>query len=50
MAEFKEELEEAYNYFSNCDFPKALKIYLRLYNKDPNNLTIINKIILYQLI
>lgn len=45
MAEFKEDLEKAFKYFSDCNFSKALNIYLRLYNKDPNNLTIINNIV-----
>ncbi|WP_042707108.1 tetratricopeptide repeat protein [Methanobrevibacter wolinii] len=45
MAEFKEDLEKAFKYFSDCNFSKALNIYLRLYNKDSNNLTIINNIV-----
>ncbi|AGN16564.1 hypothetical protein [Methanobrevibacter sp. AbM4] len=45
MSDFEEELSKAKEFYSNMEFHSALDIYKKLYNENPNNITVINNLV-----
>lgn len=45
MSNFEEELNKAKEFYSKMQFHSALDIYKKLYNENPNNVTVINNLV-----